>query len=460
MKLSVDERLPGAVVEGRFLHPERPNKRNLTFVRDYAGTIGLADRISDVRMSAADVGTVTYKRLMAGEYLASGDFSAWKYNINLKPLGRPSAMAHVSWIGRDEGILFLDDIVPQLFGPDRSGVISLDVPDGWQVITSEPRRNGNTFDVQDVEKAVFVLTKTGGARTFTSGSVTTNIFGQWKFADDDAAAISTEILKTYSRLFHTSAPSAQVTIMRMPPSVSPGNWEADTRGSSVTILSSDMPFATQSVQRLHEQLRHELFHLWFPNGVDLTGGYDWFYEGFALYESLKTGVGSNRIRFDDFLGSLSQAYRLDAIQIDRRSLIASSEQRFAGGANASIYARGMLVAFICDIAIIRDSKGKRSVDDLVRDIYQRALAGKPQSGNDLILGTMRSRPELGMIVDKYITGSGPVDSRSDLAAAGIVVDGIGSAISLRVSAKPDGRQRDLLDKLGYNNWRKLSASSK
>ena len=35
-----------------------------------------------------------------------------------------------------------------------------------------------------------------------------------------------------------------------------------------------------------------------------------------------------------------------------------------------------------------------------------------------------------------------------------------ASVTLRVTSKSSGRQKDLLDKLGYNNWRKLSQGFK
>lgn len=459
VKFTVDERLPVLTVNGRFLSSDRANKRNLNFARDHAGTIGLAERISDLTLAAGDAGEVKYKRLMAGEYLADGQFTNWNYTTALKPVGRPSTMAHVSWIDGSSGILFLDDILPQVYGTDRSALVTIDVPDGWHILTVERRKTGDTFQVADVERAVFVLSKTDAVRKLTTGSITLNIFGEWQFSDAEASAQASEILKIYDKLFRTTASATQVTIMRMPKEVPFGIWEADTRGMSVTILSSDMPFKAPSTQRLHEQLRHEFFHLWFPNGVELTGRYDWFYEGFALYESLKIGIGSNRIRFDDFLDSLAQAYRVDALQLDRRSLIAASELRWSGN-GVTVYSRGMLVALLCDLAILRASGGKQSVDDLVRDIYEQALTQKTVNGNDVIISAMRARSELALIFDKYITGTQPIDWRAELLAAGIVAAGEGPAVRLSVVPKPNRQQKDLLDRLGYNNWRKLSQSLK
>jgi len=52
--------------------------------------------------------------------------------------------------------------------------------------------------------------------------------------------------------------------------------------------------------------------------------------------------------------------------LQRMSLIEASKNRW-GGANTQVYARGMLVAFLCDLALLETSKGKISTDDLVRD---------------------------------------------------------------------------------------------
>jgi predicted metalloprotease with PDZ domain len=135
---------------------------------------------------------------------------------------------------------------------------------------------------------------------------------QWLFSDEEAERMVSEVYKEYTKLFRQDPLSgARISLAKFPRDVKPGDWEAETRANNVTIISSDMPFKTQSLQRLHEQLRHELFHLWIPNGVNLTGNYDWFYEGFALYQSLKLAVALNRIRFEDFLDTLSRAHTID-----------------------------------------------------------------------------------------------------------------------------------------------------
>ncbi|MDQ3130090.1 MAG: hypothetical protein M3Q99_04940, partial [Acidobacteriota bacterium] len=200
--------------------------------------------------------------------------------------------------------------------------------------------------------------------------------------------------------------------------------------------------------------------LWMPINLSLSGNYDWFYEGFALYQALKTGVAVNRLRFEDFLDTLARAHSIDTLQSQRVSLIEASKNRWSG-ANTQVYARGMLVAFLCDIAALRASKGKNSIADIFQRIYQTHRQPNPKKeGNSAILEILQTRGELRSIVEKYIKGTENIVWQTDLEAFGIESAEENFQTVLKVKAKPNSRQKDLLDKLGYNNWRKLSESSR
>ena len=113
-----------------------------------------------------------------------------------------------------------------------------------------------------------------------------------------------------------------------------------------------------------------MFHLWLPNAVNLSGHYDWFYEGFALYESLKSGVALNRIRFDDYLDTLWRAYTFDSAFASRPSLIDASANRSAGG-DTDLYARGMVIAFLTDLELMRTSGGKNNIETLLGNLFEK-----------------------------------------------------------------------------------------
>jgi predicted metalloprotease with PDZ domain len=266
-------------------------------------------------------------------------------------------------------------------------------------------------------------------------------------------------LESYKNLFGEFAgEKAQINLV--PIKNNSGRWQAETRGNTLTIISGDMPFEKQSVQRLHEQLRHELFHLWIPNNLALTGNYDWFYEGFTVYQSLRTGLEMNRLSFTDFLETLAQALNLANFQNQQISLVEASKTR-KSGANPEVYARGLLAAFLCDVALLQKNKRKRDLLEIFREIYQtHRLPKAAQDGNIAVLRILKTRAELRFVVENYIEGTKKIDWTRDLEILGIEEIRENSAVKLRVKDKLNGRQKDLLDKLGYNNWRKLAERSK
>jgi hypothetical protein len=436
-----------AEVTGSFSGPVT-NPRNLFFIDQYAGVSGLGARISDLQIFAPNGETVRYKRFMSGEYVAEADYSSYRYKIDLKPLSDPTAGAHTSWLKGDVGILRPGDLLPNV--GDADARVSLVLPSGWTLYPTGSGKANADIAKDKIDKTAFVIGN--GWREKVDGQLHLVISGDWQFSDDDAAKLAAEVIRNYRKdLGSLNADDLLVAIAKFPVSVPIDNWEADTRGTSIVILSSDTPFKSQSLQRLHEQLRHEIFHLWIPNGVNLTGSYDWFYEGFALYQSLKLGVAVNRIRFDDYLDTLSRAYDIDRRWPGKMSLIEASNQRW-NGSNTQVYARGMLVAFMCDLAMMEES-GKTSTD-LVRELYEKHRPpAAARDGNAAVLALMRQHPELVPVVDRNITGADTIDWQSLLERAGLTAASEGSETKLRVMPKLTGRQKDLLNRLGYNNWR-------
>ena len=466
---------PIARVRGRFSRDRQADRQKSFTIAVAAAAIPLGDRIDDLKLLDRDDNPIPFRRIGPGEYLADREIDGWSYTIALSPATDQRAAAHASWFSADAGILMMGDLLPEFgpWSPRRPAWINLAPPAGSSVVGLPPIEDptfyklpkisgGRWYTVNDADEAVAFLGNDWRTHPIgkPSGAELT-ISGQWNFSDKDGEEMIREILTEYSKLFRQGPPSGpRISLSRFPREMKHGQWEAETRGNVVTIISSDMPFRTQSLQRLHEQLRHELFHLWIPNGVSLTGNYDWFYEGFALYQSLKLAVGLNRIRFEDFLDTLSRAHTIDSAGSQRISLIQASTARFSG-ANTQLYARGMLVGFLCDLALIEKSKGKKSVEDILRAILvKHRKPAQPADGNTAVIAELKLNLELVPVVEKYVTGAEKMDWATELAAAGIEDGDAGPKTTLRVKQKLSSRQKTTLDKLGYNNWRRSSRNSK
>ncbi|MBS1793458.1 MAG: hypothetical protein JSS81_06365 [Acidobacteria bacterium] len=453
-----------AFVEGRMLDgTSAQNVTNFSFLKSYAGFDALGARLSGVELRDENDRPIAVKKLVDGEYLAEKPFRSWRYKITLDASKTPSAAAHVSSLAGDRGILMTADLLPE-FAEKTTARLALELPPEWRAATLEKNAGENVFEIANLEKAViYVGAKLRETEIATAGNARIRLVaaGEWQVTGDEAARMTREIAGFYEKMFGgRSFDAALVFLGKFPPGVKTGRWEAETRGASVTILSSEMDFITQSVQRLHEQLRHEIFHLWFPNGVALAGSYDWFYEGFALYASLRAAVAMNRIRFDDFLDTLGRAHSVDQFQTQRLPLVEAAKNRW-NGANTQVYARGMLVAFLIDVALLGKSKGKTALADLLGEIYRkyRVSTVRPD-GSAAILGEFAAHQELRTIVEKYVKGAADIAWQTDLEPAGIESKTENFTTKLTVKADLNGRQKDLLDKLGYNNWRKISESSK
>jgi hypothetical protein len=441
-----------AVIKGRFT---TASTQNFAFLHEYAGIPGLAERLSDLVLEDRAGHSVAYKQFIPGEYVADAQFVSWRYKLDLRPLKATAAAGHTSWISGDSGLLFLDDLLPILPVKKEKVLanVKIEVPNGWTLSGGQ-----KSFESANVDRSIFIIGRNLRDISVPSSGRELRVAtqGEWRFADEDAKEFVSQIYQQYGALFGGPPNGGTgIYLSHFPQNVGFGIWEGDTRGSVVSIVSSDMPFRTQSLQRLHEQLRHEMFHLWLPNSVNLSGKYDWFYEGFALYQSLKTGVAVNRLRFDDFLDTLSRAYIFDSALANRRSLIDLSANRTSGG-DTDLYARGMVVAFLTDIQLLQSSSGKRNVGSILRTIYERYHNAEPSAdGNKAVLETI-AQPKITQLVQ----GTDQIDWSGELQAAGIEQTEKNASVKLSVTSKPSGRQKQLLEKLGYNNWRKSNVSPK
>jgi predicted metalloprotease with PDZ domain len=447
-------RIEGKVLNsgGNFLN------RNWSFPQNYADASELGKRIENLSLFDEAGKKIEIKKLADGEFQAEKPAFSFAYEVKTKVPDRLTSAAHVSWLSADLGLLMLNDLLPlrQTKQPVSAKII-LEIPAGWKSASSEKQNPENIFDVKNIENAVFLIGKNWRGQTVRIDKTELNlaVAGEWQFSDEEALQMAGSILEENRKIFgEIPVDKSQIFLLPFPQKTNqPDRWQAETRGATVTILSGALPFKNQALQRLHEQLRHEIFHLWMPNALALSGNYDWFYEGFTVYAALRMGVEVNQIRFDDYLNTLARAYDLAQNQSD--SLIEISNKRWAGG-NNSVYAKGMIAAFLSDAALLRESRSRRSLSDVFRQIYKKHRAPNAvQDGNAAILDILKSYPELRPVIQKYIEGNSKVEWTDELKNLGIEIGKNGQGTALKVSAKLDNRQKDLLDKLGYNQWRKL-----
>jgi hypothetical protein len=423
-----------------------------TFLDSYAGVNGLGGRVENFNLKDERGGEVSVKRVAAGRYEATRPATHFSYELRLDPPPALQAAAHVSWLTGEQGVLLPGDLLP--LASERVS-LRLTLPDGWTVSTIERKGAGGRFEVDDPSRSVFICGRGLRERRGRAGGVAylLTLSGSWAFGDGDANESVVEILKLHAATAGTQ-PRGEALIALLPPPGPAGatQWAAETRGQTVTLVSGQPSSKLVALAQLDGALSHELFHLWAPNSLRLTGDYAWFYEGFTNYQALLVGMRRGQLSFRDYLNALGRAY--DSYGAARGTsevpLVASGETRWTGNA-ALVYHKGLLVAFLSDLTLGLRSGGRQSLTDVYRDLFRRHTGvAAPTEGNDAVIAALRRMAGGGTFVERYILSPGQLVLQDELAAFGLRVETGGVRTHLAVADTLTREQRDLLKKFGYN----------
>jgi hypothetical protein len=417
-----------------------PPGRAWSFRNAYAGVLGLAEPIEQFHALHADGADVGAKQIAVGEFRSGVDATAISYIVKLPP---PSAsdVSHVSWITGESGFLMLADLLPEQL-PDV--VLQFALPSGW---TIEPKE----FSVTEPATAVFFVGR--GLRKQSKRvdgiEIESVIAGAWPFKEEAVLKAASKVLEKYVALTGFRLP-AKSTVMIAPLPVATGSvkWRAETRGSAVVLLIDPQAKINNWAGQLGVIFTHELLHLWIPNSLRLQGDYDWFFEGFTLYTALVTALELKFINFDEYLATLARVYDSYLSRPDELSLIDAAERRWTSGSSA-VYDKGMLLAFLYDLTIRRESGGQSRLADRYRDLFRLYASAAPVSGNEAIIELLSSTPATANLAKTYIEGSKELELESALTSYGLLLDTSGKNSSLRINRDLRADQKQLLKSLGY-----------
>jgi predicted metalloprotease with PDZ domain len=455
-KITVLSTSPARVrIEGERSKPAR----QWSFRNIYAGLMNLGERIEKLTLADTGGADVAVRRLAPGEYEAASAATRFVCEMTLDaPLFEGDA-AHASWLTNERGFLMTGDLLP--LAANENGVAKMGaslkfvLPEGWRIAMNADAGGDGLFEVPDVESAVFFAghdlrekRQRVGAMEFAFVTA-----GEWAFSDEEAAGLAASILKDHAQTFGGAA-QGRLTLMLSPFPRAAGadHWSAETRGATVTMLAGKSPSKTAALAQLSFPLAHELFHLWIPNGLALDGDYDWFYEGFTLYQALRASVRLNLLTFQDYLNALARAF--DAYRSaqgrEKMSLLEASERRWTLSP-ALVYNKGMLAAFLYDLSLRQKTGGKRSLDDVYRELFRLHSAFMPRAnGNQAALAALNNAGDMRELTARYIESTTVIDLSTAIAPFGLVVETSGARTRISVAERLSGAERDLLRKFGYN----------
>ncbi|MBA3513428.1 MAG: hypothetical protein H0T77_03515 [Pyrinomonadaceae bacterium] len=433
---------------------EGPLSDTWSFRNIYAGIPRLGQRIERLKGATPDE-TVSVDNLAPGEFRSNKEISRFSYEILLEERSRIAELSHVSWINQERGFLMLADILPRLgrgsLVPSPT-TIEFQLPSGWTVASAVLPDKNQRYTVANIDSAVFYIGRGLRETHVRADSMDLALVtsGDWAFAHSDAIKLVGKIAKEYTKLTkHRLNGRAVILLAPFDGIVGAERWTAEARGASVVLLLGPNASGRALLARLGVVLAHELFHLWVPNRLPLQGDYDWFFEGFTLYQALLTCLRLNLIKFDDYLDTMARVY--DSYRSlpdhDRLSLIEASERRWTA-APSFVYDKGMLVAFIHDLTLRQLTRSRTSGADIYPQLFRTAATG-PGNANEVIMSILNRQPGMKQFFERYIQNSGDIALDATIAPYGLRVETSNFRTRIRINKELTVEQQRVLRSLGY-----------
>jgi predicted metalloprotease with PDZ domain len=419
----------------------------------YGGIIGLGDRVGNFQAIGARGESVAVRQIAPGEFRSSNTVARFSYEVKINEPPRIAEMSHVSWLNQERGFLMLGDLLPRAKEAvgTTAAVLEFNLPAGWTIASKVDPDKNQKYVVSDAENEVFFVGRAlrKKRQRFDSTELVFVTSGQWAFDDSEALRLAGKVIKEYSKVTRYRPPGKPIIMLApLVSAVGPERWSAETRGSNVVLVLGNNAGRGALLGRLAVVLTHELFHLWVPNALSLEGDYDWFFEGFTLYQALLTALHLRFISFEDYLDTIARVYDsyCSSPDRDKLSLVAAAEHRWTTSSSL-VYDKGMLVALVYDLMLRRTSGYNASITDIYPRVFRSA--GAREDANDFIMSILNQAAGMEQFSARYVQKATSIDLPAKLAAYGLSVQSMASGT--RIFVKPDLQpdQLRLLRSMGY-----------
>ena len=429
------------------VHAEMPQPvREVSFRNIYAGAFNLGDRIHNFEAGTVADKTLPLQKVTVGEYRTDIPAQSFTYQVSV-PSPRAGDVAHVTWLSGEYGCLMLADLLPSLF--DKTEVhIELTLPTGWSAEFAGTTDSDGRFLVRHPEDAVFFVGRNLRRKTDVVHGQRLNVAigGRWKISDRAILESARKVFEHY--LIGIDYKLSDSPLIIIAPFSFEGNssWKAQTRGANVVVAIDPAAQLGNWKSQLGVIFTHELLHLWVPNSLALRGDYDWFFEGFTLYEALLTALHLKLIDFREYLDTLARVYDSYLSYPNDMSLIEASERRWTS-TSPLVYDKGMLVAFIYDLMVRTQSDGRTTLSDLYRELFHSPTT-KSNDANEAIINLLNGSLSNKAFSKEYIESRELLDL-TVTQKSGIVFDSSRTKTKVTINQDLSDTQLKILKSLGY-----------
>jgi predicted metalloprotease with PDZ domain len=341
--------------------------------------------------------------------------------------------------------------------------VDLAYPEGW-VVTTAAAADGKKLRAASIDELYDHPIHLGATRTFAVPSKVPctlaiwgerapgGVFDEARLAQDVAAIVDDHVAR------FGEAPFATYTYLLMLTHEGYGGLEH--RASSVNLYNPHFAASRKGYEGLLELLSHELFHAW--NGKRIAPrvllDFDYTREAYTPCLWVMEGITSHYDRFALRTSArITAKSLLDKILDDwarlqatpgrtRQSLEQSSFDAWIKlykpdesnlNTTVSYYLKGGLVMLALDLQIRRRTEGARSLDDVLRALWQRY--GKPRTPHPEELQPIFEEAtglSLADVFARQIRGTEDPDLASELAHVGLELRGSPDPATIADGAQP------------------------
>ncbi len=302
--------------------------------------------------------------------------------------------------------------------------VQFNVPENWHVSTPWNRigNKKHQFAVTDQKDLIesFLLLGTHAERIAKSdeAEVVLAIGERFKAAADEIQETIEAFLKAYTTVFAGTPKGRMLFVVN--PYNRKGSMDGGVFGRSISVLMGGTPNENNGHFWM-PFVGHEIFHIWNGQAINFRGQEYWFSEGFTEYYSR---VVSTRLGFtseDSFLENLERACEL---YLSKQGAFSMRDAGKNKSANSDlVYQGGSLVAATLDVQIRKLTQNQKSLDDVMKQVYQEfGLTGTTYTMDDIIrIVSQITGENFKPFFHNYVSGTKKLPLAEYLSDAGIDV---------------------------------------
>ncbi len=336
-------------------------------------------------------------------------------------------------------------------------LLELQVPDGWSVETQLEGHGKNSWYARDYDYLIdspTIISPSLRVETFTEAGCQVRLVFQGGEGIDTAQFTEPvkRIVRAHAKLFD-GIPAKQYRFLYHFADLWHGVEHEDS--CSIALKRDEMLGAREGSEAFDHFLAitsHEFFHLWNVKRImpAVFAPYDYSKESYTRLLWVMEGVTSYYGEKMLLLSGLwSRERYLDHLSTEINTLEASAGKRFLSVAQASFdawlqepaqmhdkarawisfYNKGEIVAALLDLEMRKVTGGRRSLDDLMRQLWTRYARKSRGLDEDAIRKAVTSvtGKDLSSFFDRFVDGVDPLPYADQFAVAGVEVQTVESA---------------------------------